>query len=84
MVDRSVENESPPSSPPRVPNRQLRTASSSAGTSRAEPGVRVGLAKLHERACAHLLPILSKRLSARDESGSSASFLRMYVFQNSA
>merc|ERR1712118_193947 len=51
------------------------TASSSAGTRRAEPGVRVGLAKLHERACAHMLPILSKRLSARDESGSSASFL---------
>ena len=56
LVDSSVENESPPSSRPRVPNRQLRTASSSAGTRRAEPGVRVGLATLHERACAHMLP----------------------------
>ena len=46
--------------------------------------MRVGLAKLHERACAHMLPILLKRLRARDENSGSASFPRKYVFQNLA
>ena len=83
-VDILVDNQSPPSSSQRVANRQPRSGSSSERTRRAEPGVRVGLAKIARAClCAHAA-YSSKRLSARDESGISAKFLRRYVFQNSA
>ena len=75
-VDILVDNQSPPSSSQRVANRQPRSGYSSERTRRAEPGVRVGLAKIARAClCAHAA-YSSKRLSARDKSGSSASFLR--------